>query len=91
MGQINHNKEAEINQNKYSYVIVFIILTYCFITKLTAIAMHGNKIPYDVASCDVAIKQFNQSMLPMNGQIRIQVISVYMYSSQSTLYNASDI
>lgn len=65
MGQIYHNKEAEINQNKYSYVIVFIILTYCFITKLTAIAM--------------------------NGQIRIQVISVYMYSSQSTLYNASDI
>lgn len=65
MGQIHHNKEAEINQNKYSYVIVFIILTYCFITKLTAIAM--------------------------NGQIRIQVISVYMYSSQSTLYNASGI
>lgn len=90
MGQIYHNKEAEINQNKYSYVIVFIILTYCFITKLTAaIAMHGNKIPYNVASCDVAIKQFNQSMLPMNGQIRI--FSVYMYSSQSTLYNASDI
>lgn len=56
MGQIHHNKEAEINQNKYSYVIVFIILTYCFITKLTAIAMHGNKIPYNVASCDVAIK-----------------------------------
>lgn len=67
MGQIYHNKEAEINQNKYSYVIVFIILTYCFITKLTAIAMHGNKIPYNVASCDVAIKQFNQLMLPMNG------------------------
>lgn len=59
--------------------------------KLTAIAMHGNKIPYNVASCDVAIKQFNQLMLPMNGQIRIQVISVYMYSSQSTLYNASGI
>lgn len=57
MGQIHHNKEAEINQNKYSYVIVFIILTYCFITKLTAIAMHGNKIPYNVASCDVAIVQ----------------------------------
>lgn len=85
MGQIYHNKEAEINQNKYSYVIVFIILTYCFITKLTAIAMHGNKIPYNVASCDVAIKQFNQSMLPMNGQIRIQVISVYMY--QFTVYS----
>lgn len=87
MGQIHHNKEAEINQNKYSYVIVFIILTYCFITKLTAIAMHGN-------SCILwswLKTQFNQSMLPMNGQIRIQVISVYMYSSQSTLYNASDI
>lgn len=56
MGQIYHNKEAEINQNKYSYVIVFIILTYCFITKLTAIAMHGNKFFSDVASCDVALK-----------------------------------
>lgn len=68
MGQIHHNKEAEINQNKYSYVIVFIILTYCFITKLTAaIAMHGNKIPYNVASCDVAIKHssINQCYLWM--------------------------
>lgn len=69
MGQIYHNKEAEINQNKYSYVIVFmIILTYCFITKLTAaIAMHGNKIPYNVASCDVAIKHcsINQCYLWM--------------------------
>lgn len=87
MGQIYHNKEAEINQNKYSYVIVFIILTYCFITKLTAIAMHGNSC---ILWCWLKT-QFNQSMLPMNGQIRIQVISVYMYSSQSTLYNASGI
>lgn len=75
MGQIYHNKEAEINQNKYSYVIVFIILTYCFITKLTAIAMHGNSC---ILWCWLKT-QFNQSMLPMNGQIRIQVISVYMY------------